>query len=137
MLFSGVLGGRKETMESGGELIRDNEEKIFVSVRLRPLNEKEFSNNDVSDWECISDDTIVCKNANFLPSGNSMHSNAYTFGNNIKQDFCLLFYAIQDIDNLNFCVEKCSFMFGIYVDRLFGSDNVLSYAFLVFDIKKK
>lgn len=67
-------------MENGGELTRDsNEERIFVSVRLRPLNKKEISSNDVSDWECISSDTIVCKNA-AATSERSMFPNAYTFG---------------------------------------------------------
>lgn len=67
-------------MESGGGLITENGEKILVSVRLRPLNEKEISNKDVTDWECITNDTIIYKNANLLPSGNS---NAYTFGKKI------------------------------------------------------
>ncbi|KAE8712641.1 Kinesin-like protein NACK1 [Hibiscus syriacus] len=34
-------------------------EKIFVSIRLRPLNDK--SRNRVCDWECINNDTIVFK----------------------------------------------------------------------------
>ncbi|MCD7450176.1 hypothetical protein HAX54_004165 [Datura stramonium] len=42
------------------------EERIFVSVRLRPLNEDE--RNDVSDWECIDDTTIIYKNSSFSPS---------------------------------------------------------------------
>ncbi|KAL8261267.1 hypothetical protein R6Q59_025316 [Mikania micrantha] len=52
------------------------EEKIFVSVRLRPMNAKEIAKNDSCDWECISNNTIVCKNA---LTERSMHSNAYTF----------------------------------------------------------
>ncbi|KAL8474946.1 hypothetical protein ACS0TY_031388 [Phlomoides rotata] len=38
-------------------------ERLFVSVRLRPLNGKEISSNDVSDWECINNHTIVYNNA--------------------------------------------------------------------------
>lgn len=73
-------------MENGGELTRgNNEEKIFVSVRLRPLNKKEISSNDVSDWECISSDTIVCKNA--ATSERSMFPNAYTFGKK-RKNYC-------------------------------------------------
>ncbi|CAL5328155.1 unnamed protein product [Camellia sinensis] len=40
------------------------EEKIFVSVRLRPLNKKEIARNDVCGWECINEDTIIFKNCN-------------------------------------------------------------------------
>lgn len=53
------------------------EEKIFVAVRLRPLNEKELVKNDFSDWECINNTTIIFKNTHnertLLPLG-------YTFG---------------------------------------------------------
>lgn len=54
------------------------EEKIFVSVRLRPLNEKEISRNDVSDWECINDNTIIFRNNLPVPD-RSMYPTAYTF----------------------------------------------------------
>ncbi|MBA0747147.1 hypothetical protein Gogos_004077 [Gossypium gossypioides] len=47
-------------------------EKIFVSVRVRPLNDKERK----SDWECINNDTIIFKNS--LPE-RSMFPAAYTF----------------------------------------------------------
>lgn len=57
-------------MASGGE------EKILVSVRVRPLNEKEKTRNDRCDWECINDTTIICKYQN-MPDKSS-----YTFGNN-------------------------------------------------------
>ncbi|XP_073148831.1 kinesin-like protein KIN-7F [Henckelia pumila] len=67
------------TMESGEEVMRGNEEKIYVSVRLRPLNSKEILRNDVSDWECIDDKTIVYKNVNLSASERSMYPSAYTF----------------------------------------------------------
>ncbi|XP_055836022.1 kinesin-like protein KIN-7E isoform X2 [Solanum dulcamara] len=41
----------------------EDKEKIFVAVRLRPLNEREIISNDVSDWECINDTTILYKNS--------------------------------------------------------------------------
>lgn len=31
-----------------------SEEKIYVSVRMRPLNDKERLRNDVPDWDCIN-----------------------------------------------------------------------------------
>lgn len=36
------------------------DEKIFVTVRLRPFNAKEIANQDVSIWECPDDKTVVC-----------------------------------------------------------------------------
>ncbi|KAL0333013.1 UNVERIFIED_CONTAM: Kinesin-like protein KIN-7H [Sesamum calycinum] len=67
------------TMESGEELMGGNEERIHVSVRLRPLNAKEILRNDVSDWECINDDTVVYKNVSLSASDRSMYPTAYTF----------------------------------------------------------
>ncbi|KAH7566300.1 hypothetical protein JRO89_XS08G0134400 [Xanthoceras sorbifolium] len=54
------------------------EERILVSVRLRPLNEKEIARNDVSDWECINDNTIIYRN-NLSVAERSMYPTAYTF----------------------------------------------------------
>ncbi|EOA18236.1 hypothetical protein CARUB_v10006728mg [Capsella rubella] len=54
-------------MAAGGE------EKILVSVRVRPLNDKETTRNDRCDWDCINDNTIICKFHN-LPDKSS-----YTF----------------------------------------------------------
>ncbi|KZV20152.1 hypothetical protein F511_01009 [Dorcoceras hygrometricum] len=53
-----------------------HEEKIFVSVRLRPMNERELGRNDVSDWECINNTTIIFKNS---LQERSMYPAAYTF----------------------------------------------------------
>lgn len=56
------------------------EEKILVLVRLRPLNEKELASNEVADWECINDTTILYRNT--LREG-STFPNAYTFGKGV------------------------------------------------------
>ncbi|KAJ6736807.1 CENTROMERE PROTEIN E [Salix viminalis] len=56
----------------------DGEEKILVSVRLRPLNEKEIARNDASDWESINGDTVIYRN-NLSVSERSMYPTAYTF----------------------------------------------------------
>ncbi|KAJ4836248.1 hypothetical protein Tsubulata_028685 [Turnera subulata] len=61
------------------------DEKILVSVRVRPLNEKELSRNDVSDWECINDDTIIYRN-NLSISERSMYPSAYTFDRVFRPD---------------------------------------------------
>ncbi|GMJ15431.1 hypothetical protein HRI_005212300 [Hibiscus trionum] len=56
--------------------IQEQAEKIFVSVRLRPLNDKERAGNGISDWECINNDTIVFNNS--LPE-RAMFPASYTF----------------------------------------------------------
>lgn len=53
------------------------EERILVSVRVRPLNAKEIEKNDPSDWECVNDTTIMFRNS--LPE-RSAFPTAYTFG---------------------------------------------------------
>ncbi|KAJ9550235.1 hypothetical protein OSB04_014280 [Centaurea solstitialis] len=61
----GAIGGEElmkwEKMDGGGNG-NGREEKILVLVRLRPLNEKEISRNDVSEWECINDTTVLFRN---------------------------------------------------------------------------
>ncbi|XP_022970396.1 kinesin-like protein KIN-7E isoform X2 [Cucurbita maxima] len=56
--------------------INAREEKILVLVRLRPLNEKEIMTNEVADWECINDTSILYRNT--LREGSTFPS-AYTF----------------------------------------------------------
>lgn len=55
-------------------------EKIFVAVRLRPLDAKETARNEASEWECINRSTIMHKHG--LPE-KSMLPTAYTFGKQI------------------------------------------------------
>lgn len=50
------------------------EEKIFVTVRVRPLSKKEIALKDKVAWECIDDHTIVsCQDKSSLPAS------SYTF----------------------------------------------------------
>ncbi|KAK1391662.1 kinesin-like protein NACK2 [Heracleum sosnowskyi] len=51
-------------------------EKIFVAVRLRPLNEKEKARSDASDWDCINNSTVIYKHG--LPE-KSLFPSAYRF----------------------------------------------------------
>ncbi|CAL5205426.1 unnamed protein product [Lathyrus oleraceus] len=37
-------------------------ERIFVAIRVRPLNEREKARQDVSDWECVSHNSVRLKN---------------------------------------------------------------------------
>ena len=56
---------------------RAKEEKIFVTVRVRPLSKKEQALKDQVAWDCVDDNTIVFK----APSQDRLGSSAsYTFG---------------------------------------------------------
>lgn len=66
-----------ESSYGDSQVSNAKEEKIFVSIRLRPLNERELANNDISDWECINNTTILYKNS--LPERSTLPT-AYTFG---------------------------------------------------------
>jgi len=72
----GFVGGEEAIQEPTG-----HDERILVSVRLRPLNEKELARNDVSDWECISDTAIIYR-SNLSASDRSLYPTAYSFGMN-------------------------------------------------------
>ncbi|XVE87398.1 hypothetical protein DITRI_Ditri18aG0114300 [Diplodiscus trichospermus] len=77
----GVDGTTEEQMQEPA----GREERIFVSVRLRPLSEKEIARHDVSDWECISDNTIIYRNS-LSVSERSMYPSAYTFDRVFSSD---------------------------------------------------
>ncbi|PHT44846.1 hypothetical protein CQW23_14004 [Capsicum baccatum] len=60
----GAIGGedlKKWEKIQGAAL--GSEEKILVLVRLRPSSEKEIIRNEVSDWECINETTILYRNS--------------------------------------------------------------------------
>ncbi|KAK7376052.1 hypothetical protein VNO78_34902 [Psophocarpus tetragonolobus] len=62
-----------------------NEERILVSVRVRPLNEKELARNDLSEWECINDTTIMYR-SNLSATERSLYPAAYTFDRVFRND---------------------------------------------------
>ncbi|XXG66104.1 hypothetical protein AAC387_Pa05g3648 [Persea americana] len=71
--------------ELANEAMNSSEERIQVSVRLRPLNSKETARNDASDWECINENTIIFKNS--LPERSmTMLPSAYTFDRVFRYD---------------------------------------------------
>lgn len=86
----GAIGGEELMKWEKMEGVSGREEKILVLVRLRPLSEKEFASNEVADWECINDTTILYRNT--LREG-STFPNAYTFGEEILLDIFTLFTA--------------------------------------------
>lgn len=57
------------------------EERIRVSVRVRPLNDKELAKNDLSEWECINDTTIMYR-SNLSATDRSLYPTNYAFGTN-------------------------------------------------------
>lgn len=64
------------------------EERILVSVRLRPLNGKEALRKEAVDWECINGNTIVYKN-NLSPE-RSLYPNYFTFGKRLFTVFLFI-----------------------------------------------
>ncbi|KAG5410909.1 hypothetical protein IGI04_007228, partial [Brassica rapa subsp. trilocularis] len=66
-----VFKNNKKMTTSGGK-----GEKILVSVRVRPRNDKEKTRNDICDWECVNNTTIICNNN--LPE-RSLFPSTYTF----------------------------------------------------------
>ncbi|XP_013598460.1 PREDICTED: kinesin-like protein NACK1 [Brassica oleracea var. oleracea] len=63
------------------------EEKISVSVRLRPLNDKEMLRNDSPDWECINSTTIMYR-SHLSISDRSMYPSAYSFDRVFGPECC-------------------------------------------------
>ncbi|KAL4355422.1 hypothetical protein GQ457_06G039670 [Hibiscus cannabinus] len=78
----GVDGGEEEQIQDPEGSCH---ERIFVSVRLRPLSEKEVVRHDVSDWECINDNTIIYR-SKLSVSERSMYPTAYTFDRVFSSD---------------------------------------------------
>ncbi|KAF3643630.1 hypothetical protein FXO38_20540 [Capsicum annuum] len=60
----GAIGGEDlKKWEKMQGAVLGSEEKILVLVRLRPLSEKEIMRNEVLDWECINETTILYRNS--------------------------------------------------------------------------
>lgn len=65
--------------------VAGGEERILVSVRVRPLNEKELWKNDLSEWECINDTTIMYR-SNLSASERSLYPTTYSFDRVFRTD---------------------------------------------------
>ncbi|XP_062076906.1 kinesin-like protein KIN-7E [Humulus lupulus] len=79
----GAIGGEELMKWEKMQGASGREEKILVLVRLRPLNEKEIASNEVADWECINDTTVLYRNT--LREG-STFPNAYSFDRVFRGD---------------------------------------------------
>jgi centromeric protein E len=60
----------------GGAGGRVREEKIFVTVRVRPLSSRELAHRDSSAWDCINENTILFKHSS---QDRSNCPSSYTF----------------------------------------------------------
>ena len=60
--------------------VKITEEKIFVSVRVRPINDREMERHDFSVWECYGTEknTITCTYSN--DRQRSLTPQSYAFG---------------------------------------------------------
>ncbi|CAM0876335.1 unnamed protein product [Alopecurus aequalis] len=65
---------RASTLTPGGSS-RSKEEKIFVTVRVRPLSKKELAVKDQTGWECADSQTIIYKG----PPQDRAAPTSYTF----------------------------------------------------------
>ncbi|KAG2703257.1 hypothetical protein I3760_06G130500 [Carya illinoinensis] len=79
----GAIGGEELMKWEKMQGVSGREEKILVLVRLRPLSEKESASNEVADWECINDTTILYRNT--LREGSTFPS-AYSFDKVFRGD---------------------------------------------------
>ena len=70
-----------ESAKWDNQLSNAHEEKIFVSIRLRPLNDRELANEDAAVWECINSTTLLYKNS--LPERSAIPT-AYNFGEQME-----------------------------------------------------
>lgn len=61
-----------------------DEERILVSVRVRPLNSIEISRNDPVDWECINNTSIIHRNG---ISDRTLPPSTYSFGMYVSSSF--------------------------------------------------
>ncbi|KAK7264232.1 hypothetical protein RJT34_31838 [Clitoria ternatea] len=79
----GAIAGEELLKWEKMQGVSGREEKILVSIRLRPLSEKEIAANESADWECINDTTILYRNT--LREGSTFPS-AYTFDRVFRGD---------------------------------------------------
>jgi centromeric protein E len=69
------MGAAEEEAAAAWDKAEAKEERIMVSVRLRPLNGREAG--DSCDWECISPTTVMFRST--VPE-RAMFPTAYTYG---------------------------------------------------------
>lgn len=78
---------------------RAKEEKIVVTVRLRPLSKREQLAKDQVAWECIDDTTIVYKPP---PQERSAQPAPFTFGK--EKPLCFFFIIFSFLMMAHVCL---------------------------------
>ncbi|CAL0326912.1 unnamed protein product [Lupinus luteus] len=81
----GAIAGEELVKWEKMQGVSGREENILVLLRLRPLNQKEITFNEVPAWECINQTTILYRNT--LREGSTFPS-AYTFDRVFRGDCC-------------------------------------------------
>ncbi|KAG7022259.1 Kinesin-like protein KIN-7F, partial [Cucurbita argyrosperma subsp. argyrosperma] len=117
--------------------INAREEKILVLVRLRPLNEKEIMANEVADWECINDTSILYRNT--LREGSTFPS-AYTFDRVFRGECSTKQVYEQGAREIAFSVVSASiFAYGqTSSGKTYTMDGIIEYSVAdIFDYIRK
>ncbi|XP_051178178.1 kinesin-like protein KIN-7A [Lolium perenne] len=76
---------RTPSLTPGGSS-RSKEEKIFVTVRVRPLSKKELAVKDQSAWECADSQTILYKGPHQDRAGPTSYTFDKVFGPSCQTD---------------------------------------------------
>lgn len=84
------IAGEDEVMVIG-DGCGGNEERMLVSVRIRPLNSMEIARNEFSVWECISKTTIMNQNKCFYEFGECFASCLVSIDPTVLMHFVIFF----------------------------------------------
>lgn len=112
----GAIGGEELMKWEKMQGLSGREEKILVLVRLRPLSDKEIVSNEVADWECINDTTILYRNT--LREGSTFPS-AYSFG----KDTFIYIFILFNANPFNVSTSSIMILYVACIDE----DDVLLF----------
>jgi centromeric protein E len=101
--------GSSSRPHTPGGSSRAKEEKIFVTVRVRPLSKKELAVRDDIAWECADSQTIMYKG----PSQDRAAPASYTFGTISNNQF------ISNTSSIKLCLQLIN-VFVSLPDKIFG-----------------
>jgi hypothetical protein len=97
-----------------------SEERILVSVRLRPVNAREAERGDGSDWECAGPTTLMFHGN--IPE-RAMFPASYTYGENACMHACiLLLYCVSHIQRVDAQSQLTFLSSSSASDRVFNPE---------------